>query len=67
MGENQKKIRILVVEDEPDIMELVKVTLSDDAYQLLEAMDGELILLHHGLADGTEKPLAAASRQPRDV
>jgi DNA-binding response OmpR family regulator len=34
--------RILIVEDEPDIMELVKVTLSDENYELLEAKDGEL-------------------------
>jgi DNA-binding response OmpR family regulator len=37
--ENQ---RVLIVEDEPDIMELVKVTLSDEGYQLLEAKDGEI-------------------------
>jgi DNA-binding response OmpR family regulator len=34
--------RILIVEDEPDIMELVKVTLSSEDYQILEAQDGEL-------------------------
>ncbi|NTV52382.1 MAG: response regulator [Candidatus Firestonebacteria bacterium] len=34
--------RVLIVEDEPDIMELVKVTLSEEGYDLLEAGDGEL-------------------------
>ena len=34
--------RVLIVEDEPDIMELVLVTLSDEGYQLLEARDGEI-------------------------
>ncbi len=35
-------MRILIVEDEPDIMELVKVTLSEDDYQIMEAKDGEV-------------------------
>jgi DNA-binding response OmpR family regulator len=36
-----KKFKILIIEDEPDIMELVEVTLSGDNYHLLEATDGE--------------------------
>ncbi len=38
MTKNKK--RILIVEDEPDIMELVMVTLSHDLYELIPAMDG---------------------------
>jgi len=36
-----KKYKVLIIEDEPDIMELVQVTLSGDDYHLLEARDGE--------------------------
>lgn len=41
MTEALKKYKILIVEDEPDIMELVEVTLASDQYHLLQAMDGE--------------------------
>jgi DNA-binding response OmpR family regulator len=41
MSKSEAAMRILIVEDEPDIMELVKVTLSDGNYELLEAKDGE--------------------------
>lgn len=37
-----KKFKVLIIEDEPDIMELVQVTLSGDNYHLLEARDGEI-------------------------
>ncbi len=39
-GMTKNKKRILIVEDEPDIMELVMVTLSHDLYELIPAMDG---------------------------
>lgn len=32
---------VLIVEDEPDIMELVEVTLEIDQYRILKAVDGE--------------------------
>ena len=41
MGESVKRYKVLVVEDDPDIMELVNVTLRPDDYQLMAAMDGE--------------------------
>ncbi|MCK5241568.1 response regulator [bacterium] len=41
MGDNEKKYKILIVEDEPEIMELIELTLSSDEYDLLKAVDGE--------------------------
>ncbi len=42
MGGSENIYKILIVEDEPDIMELVEVMLSsDETYQLLKAMDGQ--------------------------
>lgn len=51
MSEVSKKYKILIVEDEPDIMELVMVTLSNDDYELIQAMDG---------LDGLEKGRTAS-------
>ncbi|MCD4812504.1 response regulator [bacterium] len=36
-----RKFKILIVEDEPDIMELIDVTLDSDDYELMKATDGE--------------------------
>jgi two-component system, OmpR family, response regulator RpaA len=41
MTSSPDSYRILIVEDEPDILELIKVTLFNSSYDLLEAMDGE--------------------------
>ncbi|MCK5219602.1 response regulator [bacterium] len=42
MSGSEKVDKILIIEDEPDIMELVEVMLSsDENYQLLKAMDGQ--------------------------
>ncbi len=42
MGGSEKIYKILIIEDEPDIMELVEVMLSsDETYQLLKATDGQ--------------------------
>jgi two-component system, OmpR family, alkaline phosphatase synthesis response regulator PhoP len=41
MGDMDKKYKILIVEDEPEIMELIELTLSSDEYDLVQAMDGE--------------------------
>ncbi len=43
MGDAKKRPKILIVEDEPDIMELVEVTLSspEEGYELIKAVDGE--------------------------
>lgn len=37
---SKPKKKILIIEDEPDIMELVIVTLESDDYELLQATDG---------------------------
>ena len=42
MSPKIKQPRVLVIEDEPDIMELVRETLRQDQYTVLEALDGEL-------------------------
>jgi len=39
MSQANKK-KILIIEDEPDIMELVMVTLGEEEYELIQAMDG---------------------------
>ncbi|MBN1594434.1 response regulator [candidate division FCPU426 bacterium] len=48
MGVNGRKYKILIVEDEPEIMELIELTLASDEYELLQAIDGE-----QGLTLGT--------------
>lgn len=40
MNPDNVKKRVLIIEDEPDIMELVMVTLGSENYKLLQAMDG---------------------------
>ncbi len=40
MSEVSKHYKILIVEDEPDIMELVTVTLTNKQYTILQAIDG---------------------------
>jgi DNA-binding response OmpR family regulator len=42
MPESIKVYKILIIEDEPDIMELVEVTLSSESYHLMRATDGEM-------------------------
>jgi DNA-binding response OmpR family regulator len=41
MNENDRKYKILIIEDEPEIMELIELTLSSDEYELVQAVDGE--------------------------
>lgn len=41
MVENSKTFKVLIVEDEPEILELVKDTLYNEKYEILEAQDGE--------------------------
>lgn len=41
MGDSDKKYKILIVEDEPEIMELIELTLNSDEYDLVQAIDGE--------------------------
>ncbi len=45
-------IRILIVDDDPDIRDILKLTLSEDNYEILEAGDGE-----EGLKIINSKPL----------
>jgi len=37
----KKASRVLVIEDEPDILELIRETLSHENYELLSALDGQ--------------------------
>lgn len=39
-GENRKKYKILVVDDDPNIRELILETLNGDKYRSIEAKDG---------------------------
>jgi DNA-binding response OmpR family regulator len=41
MPEANRPYKVLIIEDEPDIMELVQVTLTNEHYELLPAIDGE--------------------------
>jgi len=41
MDKTDKRYKILIVEDEPEIMELIELTLSSDEYELVQAIDGE--------------------------
>jgi len=41
MAGNSRTFKVLVVEDEPDILELVRDTLYNEQYEILEAKDGE--------------------------
>jgi DNA-binding response OmpR family regulator len=38
MLQDSRHYKVLIVEDEPDIMELVKDTLSNEKYELLESV-----------------------------
>lgn len=39
-----RKIKILIVDDDPDILDILKLTLSEEDYEIIEAQDGETTL-----------------------
>ncbi|MCM3747249.1 response regulator [Paenibacillus pasadenensis] len=75
MSENRKGARILLIEDEPPIRKLLKVTLQAHQYELLESETGsdgllqasmnhpDLILLDLGLPDGSGMDVLKQIRQ----
>lgn len=75
MSENRKGARILLIEDEPPIRKLLKVTLQAHQYELLESETGsdgllqasmnhpDLILLDLGLPDGSGMDVLKQLRQ----